>query len=126
MTGYFRSSLFFSEDKFMGILPDIFYLCDPDKNTECTKEACGNDMCYFTKRRECSKDGKYYMYSKELMDFKEVDMNEIAVVAYNHDKDFKEYVDKYAKANELTLEEAMDHKIVDLYLQYVEENNGKA
>lgn len=46
-------------------------------------------------------------------------MYEQAVVAYNHDKDFKEYVDKYIKANDLTFEQAMDHKIVKLYLDYI-------
>lgn len=46
-------------------------------------------------------------------------MYEQAVVAYNHDSDFKEYVDKYIKANDLTFEQAMDHKIVKLYLDYI-------
>lgn len=45
-------------------------------------------------------------------------MYEQAVVAYNHDPDFKEYVDKYIKAKNLTFEQAMDHKIVKLYLDY--------
>ena len=50
-------------------------------------------------------------------------MDEIAVVAYNHDKDFKDYVDKYMKANDLSMEEAFDHKIVKLYLNYTEHKN---
>ena len=50
-------------------------------------------------------------------------MDEIAIVAYNHNPDFKLYVDKYIKANELTFEEAMEHKLVNLYLEYVETAN---
>lgn len=50
-------------------------------------------------------------------------MDEVAVVAYNHNPDFKEYVDKYMKANDVSFEEAMDHKIVHLYLEWVESAN---
>lgn len=49
-------------------------------------------------------------------------MHEAAEVAYNLDPDFKEYVDKYKIANNLTLEETMEHKIVQLYLDYLEES----
>lgn len=49
-------------------------------------------------------------------------MREAAEVAYNLDPDFKKYVDKYKDANNLTLEETMKHKIVHLYLVYLEES----
>ena len=48
-------------------------------------------------------------------------MNEIAIVAYNHDPDFKEYVDKYMKAHNLSMEEVFEHKLVQLYLDYTDE-----
>ena len=51
-------------------------------------------------------------------------MDEVAIVAYNHNPDFKEYVDKYIEANDLTFEEAMGHKIVKLYLEYSEHRNS--
>lgn len=37
------------------------YLCDPEKNEECTKTHCQND-CFFTKNKEYSKDGNLYRY----------------------------------------------------------------
>ena len=46
-------------------------------------------------------------------------MEETAVVAYNHDPDFKEYVDKYIKNHNITFEQAMEHKLVKLYLNYI-------
>ena len=50
-------------------------------------------------------------------------MDEIAIVAYNHDPDFKEYVDKYMKQHNISMEEAFEHKIVQLYLVYSEHRN---
>ena len=113
---------------------DIFYLCDRDKNKECSKGIlCGSD-CVFCSNREyaASKDiyvgTKFDEYNictgflkitpKEVIEL----MHEAAEVAYNLDKDFKEYVDKYIVKNGITLEEALEHKIVRLYLDYLEES----
>lgn len=30
----------------------VIYLCDPDKNTDCTKVACGQDACHHTTKKE--------------------------------------------------------------------------
>ena len=49
---------------------------------------------------------------------------EMAIVSYNLDPDFKSYVDKYAQKHNLTNDEAFDHEIVKLYLKYLEERNN--
>ena len=49
-------------------------------------------------------------------------MQETAEVAYNLYPDFKKYVDKYITKEAITLEEALKHKIVRLYLDYLEES----
>ena len=44
---------------------------------------------------------------------------------YYNNKDFKEYVDKYRSDRDLTLDEALSHKVVkEVYLQYEEVSNG--
>lgn len=113
---------------------DIFYLCDKDKNKECSKGIlCGSD-CVLCSKREyaASKDiyiGLQFDEYNECNTFVQITpkeiielMHEAAEVAYNLDPDFKEYVDKYKVANNLTLEETMEHKIVHLYLDYLEES----
>ena len=62
---------------------------------------------------------RYYVERKREREH----MDETAVVAYNHDPDFKTYVDKYIESNNLTFEEAMDHKIVKLYLDYIKDRD---
>ena len=46
-------------------------------------------------------------------------MAEAAEVAYNLDSDFNEYVNKYIKKHNITYEEAIKHKIVKLYSEYL-------
>lgn len=104
---------------------EFLYLCNPEKNTKCTKESCQMGMCRMTFNPEYSKDGKKYIFDDAINDFREANMDEIAIVAYNHNPDFKLYVDKYIKSNGLTFEEAIDHKIVNLYLEYTQENSQK-
>lgn len=113
---------------------DTFYLCDKDKNVECSKGIlCGNECIHCSKPEyAASKDiyigVKFDEYNictdfikirpKELIEL----MHEAAEVAYNLDSDFKEYVDKYITKEAITLEEALEHKIVQLYLDYLEES----
>ena len=114
---------------------DIFYLCDRDKNKECSKGILCGSECIYCSEREYSASKNIYIglnfdeYNR-YDDFLQITpkeairlMNEIAVVAYNHDPDFKEYVDKYMKQHNISMEEAFDHKIVQLYLEYSEHRN---
>ena len=43
------------------------------------------------------------------------------MIFYNNNKDFKTYVDKYCKKHEITIDEAMEHKLIrQVYLDYTE------
>lgn len=45
----------------------MFYLCDPDKNTECSKGfACGTE-CMLTTKKECAKNGYGLLYYHHVM-----------------------------------------------------------
>ena len=41
------------------------YRCDPEKNRECTKEAC-RLYCRMTTRKECSTDGHELTYAERI------------------------------------------------------------
>jgi len=56
--------------------------------------------------------------SKETIEL----MDKVVETFYNLDPDFKEYVDKYVIKEAITIEEAIEHKIVQLYLDYLEES----
>lgn len=56
--------------------------------------------------------------SKETIEL----MDKVVETFYNLDPDFKEYVDKYVIKEAITIEEALGHKIVQLYLDYLEES----
>lgn len=113
---------------------DTFYLCDRDKNIECDKGIlCGSDCILCSKPEYAASKDIYiglkfdeYNRCKDFLKIRPKEvlelMHEAAEVAYNLDPDFKEYVDKYKVANNLTLEETMEHKIVHLYLDYLEES----
>lgn len=48
-------------------MKEIFYKCDPAKNKECKKRSCflKGGECEFTFNKECSLDGKRYIYNEK-------------------------------------------------------------
>ena len=40
----------------MQIVKEQVYVCDPEKNTECSKTSC-HDLCWLTTHKEFSRDG---------------------------------------------------------------------
>ena len=55
----------------------------------------------------------------------DISNNELAMVSYNLDPDFKDYVDKYAKKHDLTADQAFEHAIVKLYYEYVKKHDDE-
>ena len=45
----------------------MFYICDPQKNTECKKTAC-HTLCFLTLQKEFKKDGTEGMTDYEAAD----------------------------------------------------------
>lgn len=50
----------------------VFYYCDPDKNVECKKTACGKE-CFMTTKKECSRDGKGYKWNADKDKYENLD-----------------------------------------------------
>lgn len=46
---------------------------------------------------------------------RKIKMDEKLYKLYHEDKEFKEYVDKYCKARQINLFEALDHRIVRIF-----------
>ena len=50
--------------------PDNLYLCDPQKNVDCPKDICQTE-CFYTTKKEFSKDGKVYRYNHKTCELDE-------------------------------------------------------
>ena len=50
----------------------VLYYCDPEKNKECRKDACGKE-CFMTTKKEYSRDGKGYRYNADKDKFENLD-----------------------------------------------------
>lgn len=56
---------------------------------------------------------------------KEMNTNKTIIEAYEDDKDFRTYADKYCKTYGYSADEALSHELVrQVYLQYAQGNNG--
>jgi len=42
---------------------------------------------------------------------------------YTANEEVKEYVDKYCKSNDCSIEEALSHEMVKNYIRYLKDNN---